>query len=113
VAVTGTISVTGTLTGEPEGSSTIALSWSIVAGISDALVGLASGANTVTVPTGTTLVICIPPIANTETVTAKGVSGDTGFLLSSTRPTIIAWQSGSSFVLTTSAAIAAYKVLFV
>lgn len=112
MAATGTISVTGTVSGEPEGSSTIALSWTLTAAVSDALVGLSSGANTITVPTGTTLVIIIPPTTNTETITLKGVSGDTGRQISKTKPTILAWETGSDFVLTTSAAIAAAKVLF-
>jgi hypothetical protein len=113
LAVTGTLYLTGTLAGEPEGQSTISLSWSITAGVSDALVGLSSGANTITVPAGTKLVIIIPPTTNTETITAKGVSGDTGFQISKTEPTPLTWQTGSSFVLTTSGAIAACKVLFI
>jgi hypothetical protein len=111
-AVTGTIYVTGTLAGEPEGSSTVSLSWSITAGVSDATVGLSSGANTITVPTGTTLICVIPPSDNTATITVKGVSGDTGYAISPTKPTVLA-ASGSSLVLTCSAAIAAAKILFI
>lgn len=112
MAVTGTLYLTGTLAGEPEGQSTISLSWSITAGVSDALVGLSSGANTVTVPTGTTLVIIVPPTSNTETITIKGVSGDSGVQISKTAPSIFAWQTGSTFVLTAGGAIAGLKVLF-
>lgn len=113
MAVTGTLRFGGDLSGEPEGSSQVSLSWSITAGVSDALVDLSSGANTVTVPTGTTLVVVIPPTANTATITAKGVSGDTGFQLSKTKPSVIAWETGSSFVLTAGSAITGLKVLFV
>lgn len=113
MAVTGTLTFSGTLSGEPEGSSSISLTWTISAGVSDALVGLSSGANTISVPSGTSLVVVIPPVANTETITAKGISGDTGFQLSKTKPTVIAWETGSSFVLTAGAAIAGLKILFV
>lgn len=115
MAVTGTIYLTGTLAGEPEGSSEISLSWGITAGASQSVTGLASGANTISVPTSPvpTVVIIIPPTDNTETITYKGVSGDTGTQLSKTRPTVIAWETGSSFVLTAGAAIAGLKVLFI
>lgn len=113
MAVAGTISVTGTLTGHPEGSRTVALSWAITAGLSSVQVGLSSGANTVTVPTGCTLVIIVPPTTNTETITLKGVSGDTGRQISKTRPTILAWETGTDFVLTTSGAVAAAEIYFV
>lgn len=113
MAVAGTLSVTGTLTGHPEGSRLVSLTWTITAGKSNVTVDLSSGANTVTVPSGTTLVVVIPPTTNTETITAKGVSGDTGFQLSKTRPSIIAWETGSSLVLTTSAAISGTEIYFV
>lgn len=113
MAVTGVLYLTGTLAGEPEGSSTVALSWTITAGISDALVDLASGANTITVPSGTTVILVIPPTANTQTITAKGLSADTGFQLSKTAPSVIAWQTGSSFVLTAGGTITGLKVLFI
>lgn len=112
MAATGTISVTGTVSGLPEGSDTVALSWALTDAIGDVLRGLSSGANTVSVPTGTTLVIIIPPTTNTETITLKGVSGDTGRQISKTKPTILAWETGSDFVLTTSGAIATARVLF-
>jgi len=113
VAVTGTLTFGGSLSGEPEGSSTVSLSWSITAGVSTSTVDLASGANTITVPAGTTLVVVIPPTGNSQTITAKGVSGDTGFQLSKTKPTVIAWETGANFVLTAGATITGLKVLFI
>ena len=113
MAVAGTISVTGTLTGHPEGSRTVALEWDITAGLSAVTVGLASGANTITVPTGCTLVIIVPPTTNTETITLKGVTGDTGRQISKTKPTILAWETGSDFFLLTSGAIAGAEIYFV
>lgn len=113
MAVAGTLSLTGTLSGHPEGSRVVALSWSITAGLSTVQVGLASGANTITVPTGATLVILVPPTTNTETVTLKGVTGDTGRQISKTRPTVLAWETGTDFFLLTSGAIAGYEIYFV
>ena len=113
MAVAGTLSVTGTLTGHPEGQRLVALTWTITAGKSNVQVDLASGANTITVPSGTTLIVLIPPTTNTETILFKGVSGDTGFQLSKTRPSIYAYETGASFVLTTSGAIAGYEIYFV
>lgn len=113
MAVTGSLAFGGTLSGEPEGSSTVLLTWTITAGVSSSVVDLASGANTITVPSGTTVVIVIPPATNTQTITAKGVTGDTGFQLSKTNPSVLAWQTGTTFVLTAGAAITGSKILFI
>lgn len=72
---------------------------------------LASGANTITVPSATsitvTAVTIIPPADNEETITLKGVTGDTGVSLHPTDPTTIALASGVvNFVLTAGDAIA-------
>jgi hypothetical protein len=42
---------------------------------------IASGANTITVPTGTSGFVFVPPAANTNTLQLKGVTGDTGLSL--------------------------------
>lgn len=113
MAVAGTLNLTGTLAGHPEGTRQVALSWVITAGLSSVQVGLASGANTITVPTGCTLVLLVPPPTNTETITLKGVTGDTGRQISKTRPTVLAWETGTDFFLLTSGAIAAAEIYFV
>lgn len=65
---------------------------------------LSSGANTITVPTGgTTPTACtiVPPAANTQTLTLKGVTGDTGVGLHLTDPTSIALASAvTTFCIT-------------
>ncbi len=43
----------------------------------------------VLIPAGTTVVIVIPPAANTQTLTLKGVTGDTGIALNKTKPTTL------------------------
>lgn len=42
---------------------------------------LSSGANTITIPSNTTMVIIIMPDGNNQTCTLKGISGDTGIAL--------------------------------
>ena len=70
---------------------------------------LASGFNTITLPTGgSTVVGCmiIPPTGNVVTLTLKGVTGDTGVPLHLTDPTVLAFASGTTtFGLTTSATL--------
>jgi hypothetical protein len=63
---------------------------------------LASGSNTITVPSGATCCTIVPPAANTNSITVKGVSGDTGVRIHNTDPTALALHSSvSTFVLTT------------
>lgn len=64
------------------------------------VVGLIAGANTITVPSGSTGATIIPPSTNTETMTLKGVSGDTGIALALTSPTSIALATVTTFVIT-------------
>lgn len=67
---------------------------------------LASGFNTITIPTGGTVpTACtiVPPTGNVVTITLKGVTGDTGVPLHLTDPTTIAFPSSSTtFGLTVS-----------
>ena len=41
-------------------------------------ISLASGLNTITIPTGTTFILVVLPTGNATSVTLKGVTGDTG-----------------------------------
>lgn len=71
-------------------------------------IALASGLNTITIPTGTSLIVVQLPIGNTQTVTLKGVTGDTGILLLKTG--VVMFQpdpADTTFVLTAGGAIAA------
>lgn len=80
------------------------------------IVTLASGANTITPPAGDTTpvaVTIIPPEGNLETITLKGVTGDTGVVLHKTDPTSIALNSPTAtFVLTASAQIAGVRLIW-
>lgn len=107
-----TISFTGDLTAVvPANAANNALS----PGKTD-IVTLASGANTITPPTGgSTPVACtiIPPAGNLETITLKGVTGDTGVVLHKTDPSTIALNSPTNtFVLTASALITGVRLIW-
>lgn len=86
----------------------------LVASGSITLHDLASGANTITVPPGTNKgATIIPPSGNVETITLKGVTGDTGVSLHLTDPTSIALATGvANFVLTAGAAIADLTIVW-
>ena len=99
-----------TFTGDHVASPVIAAAQNAAspAGI-QAPVTLASGANTITVPTGgatPTCVTIIKPAGNAATLTLKGVTGDTGVALHPTDPDCISLGSAvTTFVLTAGAQI--------
>lgn len=80
------------------------------------IVTLASGANTITPPSGGTTPVAVtitPPAANTNTITLKGVTGDTGVVLHKTDPTTVALNSPTdTFVLTASAQIIGVRLVW-
>lgn len=80
------------------------------------LVTLSSGANTITKPAGgSTVVSCtiIPPTGNTNQITLKGISGDTGILLHLTNPSVISLAAGvSTFVLNAAASITGVRLVW-
>ncbi len=81
---------------------------------------LVSGLNTITVPgslttpaTIATAVTIIPPAGNTQSITLKGVTGDTGIRLHNTDPTTIALDSSvSTIALTAGADIAGVRLVW-
>jgi len=79
-------------------------------------VDLALGANTITPPTagGTTptAVTIIPPSGNAQTITLKGVTGDTGVPLHKTDPSTIALGGVATFVLTAGVGITGVRLIW-
>jgi hypothetical protein len=70
---------------------------------------LASGANTITVPTTPATTGCVIqlPSTNTFTTTLKGVTGDTGVVIGKTGFTVLTWEAAaapSTFCLTSAGA---------
>ena len=77
---------------------------------------LLSGANTITAPasgTTPTALTIIPPVGNTQTITLKGVTGDTGVALHPTDPTVIALAATfTTLVLTAGGGIAGVRLIW-
>jgi hypothetical protein len=80
------------------------------------IVTLASGANTITPPSGgSTPKACtiVPPAGNTNTITLKGISGDTGVALHKTDPSVIALDNPSgTFVLMAGGTITGARLIW-
>lgn len=54
---------------------------------------LASGFNSITVPTKAGGVVLVPPAGNTNSLVLKGITGDTGVTLSKTAPTMLSFDT--------------------
>lgn len=78
---------------------------------------LTTGANTITLPTGGTTpkgATIVPPSGNTQTITLKGIAGDTGIPLHKTDPTSIGFDNPppASFVLTVGGNIDGLRIIW-
>lgn len=78
---------------------------------------LAAGFNLITLPTGGTAprgATIIPPAGNAQTITLKGVTGDTGIVLSTTDPTSIAFSAATpaTFGLTAGGIIDGLRIIW-
>lgn len=114
MAVNSTRTVTITYSGDVVGTQTLAAATNAASPGSVEIRTLASGLNTITLPTGgSTVKACtiVPPAANVTSITLKGVTGDTGILLHLTDPTTIAFDSTvTTFVLTTGGIITGLRL---
>ena len=67
---------------------------------------LVAGANTITLPVGTTRVKLKPPPTNLIALTLKGVAGDTGFLLAAGEPSYLSFDpTVTAFVLSSAGSV--------
>lgn len=78
---------------------------------------LTTGANTITLPTGGSTpkgATLVPPSGNTQTLTLKGVSGDTGITLHKTNPTTITFDATppANFILTAGGTITGLRIVW-
>ncbi len=78
---------------------------------------LAIGANTITAPVVSGLVVTaltiIPPAGNTALITLKGIAGDTGVALHKTDPTVIAVDTTFvSLVLNAASAVVGVRLIW-
>jgi hypothetical protein len=104
MAATSNRKTTIILTGDVSATHVISAAANVTSPAAVEIKSLASGANTITVPTGGTVpkaVTIIPPTGNQDTLTLKGVTGDTGIALHLTDPfTISLATSVTTFVIT-------------
>ena len=78
---------------------------------------LSAGNNTITLPTGGSAVksaTIIPPTGNTQTLTLKGVNGDTGIALHKLDPTVVSFDTTppANFVLNAGGTITGLRVVW-
>lgn len=77
---------------------------------------LSSGFNTITLPTGGSTVrgaTIIPPAGNAQTLTLKGVTGDTGIPMHLTDPSSITFASGAtSFGITAGGTVTGLRIVW-
>jgi hypothetical protein len=120
----GNISLTGNVSGAPSGSRTfgpLTITANSAVDKTDVVV-LASGANTITPPTGATAVVVLgqnsatptpnPPSA--VTLTLKGVTGDTGITVSNKWPVLLSFDTlPGSFVITASSSGATIELWWI
>jgi hypothetical protein len=62
-------------------------------------VALVSGNNTITLPTGTQVVLIVPPAGSANAKTLKGVNGDTGIALNPALPTLLTVASSVTSIV--------------
>lgn len=102
MAIAGSWRIYGSVTGLPEGTRAVDVSIAAPAtAVGDSLTAsFAVGFTAVTPPANATAALIIPPAANTNPITLKGVTGDTGIPLSRSKPTCLTFVAGSTFGLT-------------
>lgn len=109
---TSTLRIQGQISGLVSGAKAIDLTLTSSGGELRG-VTLASGANTITVPSGVTRTLLVPPSANTVAMTLKGVTGDTGIGLAVATPILLthAVSTGTTFVVSAGGAIVGVEVI--
>lgn len=113
MAVASARTQTITYTGDVSGQESVAAAANAASPGSITIHTLALGANIITVPVGATCTAAtiVPPSGNLQTLTLKGVTGDTGVPLHLTDPTTLALPSTSTtFVLTAGGVITALRI---
>lgn len=101
MSAVASLTIGGSVTGLPTGAKTFSGTISSAAAVGQTTeVTLASGDNTITVPTGATAALIQPPSANAVALKLKGAAGDTGIAIHKTMPSILALDaSQTDFIL--------------
>ena len=114
MAAAGNLTIQANVTGGPDGARTFGpLTVTTNAAVTQTTtLTLSVGANTVTIPTGTSVVVLLPPNSTAYgttatfggTLTLKGVSGDTGSTMSIKNPTVLSFDTAPSSIVINSTA---------
>ena len=112
MAVTSNRTVTVQLTGDVTYTQQFAAAANASSPGENELVALASGANTITPPTGARAVTILPPAANTVLLTLKGVTGDTGVVLHLTDPAVITLNNAATTFCLTAASTVTVRMIW-
>lgn len=116
MAVSSTRTIAIVYTGDVVGSEAPAAATNTASPGQIQIITLASGNNTITVPSGgSTPVACtiVKPSTNTTAITLKGVTGDTGIRLHDTDPDVVSINSSvTSFVLNAGAEIIGVRLFW-
>lgn len=113
MAVASARTQTITYTGDVTGTESVSAAANAASPGSITIHTLAAGPNTITVPVGATCTAAtiVPPSGNLQTLTLKGVTGDTGVALHLTDPTTLALASTvTTFVLTAGGIVTALRI---
>jgi hypothetical protein len=105
----GSVTIQGLLTGTTSGTQYVGpftLASNAAGNYAVTEVTLASGANTITVPSWAEFAVINLPSTNAVVITLKGVTGDTGIVIDPNGVTLLDLNAGSvaSFVLTAASA---------
>ena len=105
MAASASLTLSGTITGLAGGSETVSLTLTnSSASGAVTTTALASGANTISVPTGALWCIVVPPSGNTTALTLKGNGADTGVGLHPSQASILALANGTTSFIVSAAA---------
>ena len=115
---TGTIEVKATITGLPGGSTTVGpltIVSATAVGERRSPLDLASGSNTLTIPTGAKALIFIPPTGNTQALILRpGDASGTGITISKTQPTVLAFEAAPASVnINAAGTVAGCEAIFI
>lgn len=116
MAVTAQRSITIQFTGDIQAANTFVAANNAASPGQIEVRTLAVGNTVITPPTGGTTpksVTILPPKLNTNTITLKGVTGDTGVVIHKTDPTTIGLDSATTpFSLTVSAEVVGLRLVW-
>jgi hypothetical protein len=116
MATTSNRTISVAFTGDLISSLAFAAAANVASPGSISILTLASGFNTITLPTGGSTVkgaIIVPPSGNTQTLTLKGITGDTGVPLHKTDPCSITFETGTTtFGLTAGGTVTGLRIIW-